>query len=142
MNKAEYRHQFPDCELVKHFPTERGCKVVPGYIRFPIFGGRCDVEAHHFHHVIGGDARGRTDDERNVLRLNVHVHEFVTDNSCAGRILSCWELKRKGCLDWQFLSRISRKCYPSIFETDKYLEAVRQFPWIEPYRAELTRRAA
>ena len=142
MNKTEYRQQFPDCELIKHFPTHGGCKIVPGYVQFPIFGKQCNAEAHHFHHVIGGDKAGRTDDERNVLRLNVHVHEFVTDWSCAGRILSCWELRRKGCLDWAFLSRISRKCYPSIFETDKYLAAVLMFPWIEPYHRELTRRAA
>lgn len=142
MNKSEYRLEHPDCELLRHFPALSGCKVVPGYARFPIFGKRCDVEAHHFHHVIGGDAVGRTDDERNVLRLNVHVHEFVTDHSCAGRILSCWELQCKGLIDWAFLSEISRKCYPSILETDPYLKACRQFPWIEPYRTQLIRRAA
>lgn len=142
MNVNKYRTEHPDCELLKHFPTERGCKVVPGYVQFPIFKGRCDVEAHHIHHVIGGDKAGRTDDERNILRLNVHVHEFVTDWSCAGRILSFWELSQKGCLDWEFLSRISRKCYPSILETDKYLEAVRQFPWIEQYRAQLIWKVA
>lgn len=142
MDKNKYRSEHPDCELIQHFPTIGREKVVPGFMEFPIFGGQCVIPSHDFHHVIGGDPAGRTDDERNVLRVNRSVHEFLTKHSCASRILSCWELKRKGCLDWEFLTRISRKCYPSIFETDKYLDAVRQFPWIEPYRRELIRRAA
>lgn len=137
MNLPAYRRKHPCCELLKHFPTVGRSKVVPGYVEFPLFGRQCEVEAHHIHHVIGGDKRGRTDDERNVLHLNIYVHEFVTDHSCAGRILSAYELLRKQKLDCEFLASISRKCWPSVLDTDPYIDAAERFKWIEPYRLQL-----
>lgn len=145
MNVAKYKQEHPYCELIRHFPVDGRCHIVHlkgNTIRFPLFGGRCRIDASDLHHIIGGDPAGRTDDERNVLHLNIYVHQWVTDHPCAGRILSCWELKRKGRLDWEFLTRISRKCYPGLFENPLYLNDAERFPWIEPYRKELIRRAA
>lgn len=142
MNPSDYRSEHDTCELLKHFPIIGGEVVVPGYVRFPIFKGKCEVESHHVHHVIGGDAMGRTNDKRNILALNVWVHEWVTEHSRAGRVLSCYELQRQGRIDWAFLSQISRKSYPSIMDTDAYIEACARWPFVEQLRTQLIRRAA
>lgn len=141
MNTSAYRAEHPYCELLSHFPVAERLKIV-GCTAFPMFGGRCRIDASELHHVVGQTKKGRTNDERNVLHLNKLVHDWVTAHPCAGRMLSCWELKRQGRLDWEFLSDLDGKCWPGLFDNHSYLADVKRFPWIEPYHRELTRRAA
>lgn len=138
MNKAAYKLDHPYCELVTHFPVANRIKIV-GTTGFPLFGGRCRIDASELHHVVGQTSLGRTDDERNVLHLNSLVHDWVTDHPCAGRMLCCWELRRKGVLDWAFLSGLDHKCWPGLFENPSYMADVERFPWLEPYHHELIR---
>lgn len=142
MNVSEYKREHDQCELAQLFPRHGREIIVPlkPSVRFPLFGGKCYVDASELHHVIGGDPMGRSNDPRNVLHLNHYVHEFVTQHACAGRILSCWSLRLQGRIDWAYLSNISRKAYPSIFDTDLYAAACQQFPWIDVMRCELISR--
>lgn len=133
-----------DCQLLHLFPRVDGCIVIPNQnpLHLPLFGGRCRLAADDPHHVVGQTPRGRTDDPRNVLYVSRTVHDWLTDHTCASRIICCKALKELGRLDWRFLSDLDRKRWPGIFETDPYIAATLRFPWVEPYRAELIRKAA
>ena len=144
MNIHDYKFEHPHCELASLFPRVGGEILIPfqNTVRLPLFGRHWRLEAHELHHVVGQTSRGRTNDERNVLHLNHYVHSWLTDNTCAGRILCCRALKDMGRLDWAFLSGLDRKNWPGIFDTDPYIEACKRYPWVEECRTELIRKAA
>lgn len=141
MNIQDFKASHPYCEAAPYFPVADRLRIV-GSTGFPLFGGQCRIEAHQIHHVVGQTWKGRSNDESNILHVNCYVHEWITDHSCAGRIISAWALHQAGRLDWALLSELDGKCWPGLFENPSYLADVQRFPWIAPYHEQLTRRAA
>lgn len=142
--KRNYREQHPYCELAKYFTRVGNQILLPfqNVVAVRCWGRPAHIDATDLHHVIGKDARGRTYHESNVLHLCREVHSWVGD-SLAGRVLCCVELNRKGVPDWAaHLSEFSLRNYPHILDTDPYIEACDEFPWLEALRVELLRKAA
>lgn len=143
MIPSTYKAENPDCELAKYFRRDNDIVVpIARQVTFPVFGKSFRLEAHHIHHIVGQTPNGRTNDIRNMLAVNYAVHDWLHEYELAGRVLCCWELRRKGVLDFAYLSKLDRKCWPGKFETDDYARQCVQFPFVEHARIELIRKAA
>lgn len=77
---ADYVDQNPECEFGSNFD------------QFP----RSD--AHHTHHVFGGNA-GRKDLLSNIIRLSADAHDWCHRFPSEGRMLAIWVKHKKGELD-------------------------------------------
>ena len=126
----------PDmCELAEIFRYGHYV-AVPGKDR-EVHTSR-EFPASEWHHVIGKDAIGRTDDNRCGLWLSHYFHQtWFAQHHRPGRVACCFALKRMGYLDWDFLSELSRQKWPGIFETDDYVRQCSQFPAVEKMRRSL-----
>lgn len=135
MNLQAFRDEHPHCELAPLFTASRWKCVVPDK---PPVSLLYPVHACELHHVVGRNPKGRRNDPRNLLHLSREFHSWATTYSLAGRVASCWALKKAGRLDFEFLSELDGACWPGIFSTDHYAAQCREFVVVEAMRRAMT----
>ena len=145
MTVEAFKRTVTHCEAAHLLPRINGCVVVPlqPAVHLTVgYGKNIWVPGNEWHHAIGQTKAGRANDKRNILHVNHYVHEWITDNSNAGRVLTCMALRDAGRLDFAYLSKLSMRNYPWLFDTDPYIEACEPFAWLEELRVNLLMKAA
>lgn len=135
MTPAEYRESHKTCPLIPCFPWNGTWRVPLGANGNSVSVSYRGAAPSDIHHIVlrswySGPLR---DDPRNLLHVNSVAHDFVTDRTKAGFVLSLYAKHVIGELDVCFIRDLmSPRQLPGLLEMDDYREKCGEFPWMEP----------
>lgn len=135
MSHESYRASHPECGLLPCFPWNGRWHVPMGT------NGNCVSISYRgsapsqIHHIVlkSWHAGPQQDDERNVLHVHHAAHDFVTDRTRAGFVLSLYAKHKLGELDVDFIREIMKpRIVGGLLQTEDYAVQCEEFEWMIP----------